>query len=46
MQFEEVAFEIQIELAKNAIQNPEFETLPNDVQELLNKKSKLTSNSK
>jgi len=46
MQFEEIAIEIQIELAKNAIQNPEFETLPNDVQDLLNKKSKLTTNSK
>lgn len=43
MKFEDIAIEIQVELAKNAIQNPNFEQLPNDVKELLNQKSKLTS---
>ena len=46
MKFEDIAIEIQVELAKYAIEHPDFEQLPNDVQELLNKKSKLTSNSK
>ena len=46
IKLEDIAIEIQVELAKNAIQNPNFEQLPNDVQELLNQKSKLTSNSK
>lgn len=45
MKFEEIAIEIQVELAKNAIQNSTFEQLPNDIQELLNQKSKLISNS-
>jgi hypothetical protein len=45
MKLEDIAIEIQVELAKNAIQNPNFEQLPKDVQELLNQKSKLTSNS-
>ena len=40
---EDIAIEIQVELAKNAIQNPNFEQLPTDIKELLNKKSKLTS---
>ncbi|MBF2015935.1 MAG: hypothetical protein IGS23_12175 [Rivularia sp. T60_A2020_040] len=43
---EDIAIEIQVELAKNAIQNPNFEQLPTDIKELLNQKSKLTSNSK
>ncbi|NJL78844.1 MAG: hypothetical protein HC836_01105 [Richelia sp. RM2_1_2] len=43
---EDIAIEIQVELAKNAIQNPNFEQLPPDIKELLNQKSKLTSNSK
>jgi len=42
MKLEDIAIEIQVELAKTAIQNPEFEQLPDDVQELLNQKSKLT----
>ena len=46
MKLEDIAIEIQVELAKNAIQNPGFAQLPNDVQELLNQKSKITSNSK
>ncbi|MEB3215041.1 MAG: hypothetical protein VKN72_02125 [Nostocales cyanobacterium 94392] len=41
---EDIAIEIQVELAKIAIQNPEFRQLPNDIKELLNQKSKLTSN--
>ncbi len=45
MKLEDIAIEIQVELAKNAIQNQDFEQLPNDIQELLNQKSKLTSNS-
>ncbi|MBE9214452.1 hypothetical protein IQ247_17560 [Plectonema cf. radiosum LEGE 06105] len=44
--FEDIAIEIQVELAKNAIQNPNFEQLPTDIKVLLNQKSKLTSNSK
>ncbi|MEL6167035.1 MAG: hypothetical protein AAFR37_26050 [Cyanobacteria bacterium J06628_3] len=44
MKLEEIAIEIQIELAKNAIQNSTFEQLPNDIQELLKQKSKLTGN--
>ena len=43
---EDIAIEIQVELAKNAIQNPQFAQLPTDIKELLNQKSKLTSNSK
>ena len=46
MKLEDIAIEIQVELAKSAIQNSDFQQLPNDVQELLNQKSKLTSNSK
>lgn len=46
MKFEEIAIEIQVELAKDAIQNQNFQQLPNDIQELLNQKSQLTSNSK
>lgn len=45
MKFEDIAIEIQVELAKNAIQNPDFEQLPHDVKELLNRKSQLTNNS-
>lgn len=45
MKFEEIAIEIQVELAKNAIQNQDFEQLPSDIKELLNQKSKLTNNS-
>ncbi|MEM6754803.1 MAG: hypothetical protein AAF630_17745, partial [Cyanobacteria bacterium P01_C01_bin.38] len=40
MKLEDIAIEIQVELAKNAIQNQNFAQLPNDIQELLNKKSK------
>lgn len=46
MKLEDIPIEIQVELAKNAIEQPDFTQLPNDVQELLNQKSKLTSNSK
>ena len=42
MKFEDIAIEIQVELAKNAIENPNFEQLPDDVKQLLNQKSKLT----
>ncbi len=42
---EDIAIEIQVELAKNAIQNQDFAQLPADVQELLNQKSQLISNS-
>ncbi|MDY6902723.1 MAG: hypothetical protein SWZ49_32325 [Cyanobacteriota bacterium] len=45
MKFEEIAIEIQVELAKSAIQNSAFEQLPNDIQELLKQKSKLIRNS-
>ncbi len=45
MKFEEIAIEIQVELAKNAIENQDFEQLPSDIKELLNQKSKLTNNS-
>lgn len=45
MKLEDIAIEIQVELAKNAIQNSTFEQLPNDIQELLKQKSKLTGNS-
>ncbi|MEO1433355.1 MAG: hypothetical protein AAFV71_30670 [Cyanobacteria bacterium J06633_8] len=45
LQFEDIAIEIQVELAKDAIANSTFATLANDVQELLNQKSKVISNS-
>ena len=45
MKFEDIAIEIQVELAKSAIQNPGFEQLSNDIKELLNQKSQITSNS-
>ncbi|GEM_PF-3265233 len=45
MKFEEIAIEIQVELAKEAIKNPNFEQLPADVKELLNQKSTITNNS-
>ena len=45
MKFEDIAIEIQVELAKNSIQNPGFEQLSNDIKELLKQKSQITSNS-
>lgn len=45
MKFQEIAIEIQVELAKEAIKNPNFELLPAHVKELLNQKSKITNNS-
>ncbi len=45
MKFEDIAIEIQVELAKSAIQNPGFEQLSNDIKELLNQKSQITSSS-
>ena len=42
IKFADIAIEIQVELAKNAIENPNFEQLTDDVKELLNQKSKLT----
>ena len=46
MKFEDIAIEIQVELAKSAIKNPGFEQLSNDIKELLNQKSQITSSSK
>lgn len=46
MKLEDIAIEIQIELAKNAIQNPNFATLPDHVKELLTQKSQITESSK
>ncbi|BAY80936.1 hypothetical protein NIES267_04010 [Calothrix parasitica NIES-267] len=46
MKFEDIAIEIQVELAKNAIQNPGFEQLSNDIKELLKQKSQITSTSR
>ena len=43
MKFEDIAIEIQVELAKSAIQNPGFEQLSNDIKELLKQKSQITS---
>ena len=45
MKFEDIAIEIQVELAKSAIQNPGFEQLSNDIKELLKQKSQITSSS-
>ncbi len=45
MKFEDIAIEIQLELAKEAIKHPDFAKLPDDVKELLNQKSQLTNNS-
>jgi len=45
MKFEDIAIEIQVELAKSAIQNPGFEQLSNDIKELLKQKSQITSDS-
>lgn len=45
MKFEDIAIEIQVELAKSAIQNPGFEKLSNDIKELLKQKSQITSDS-
>ena len=45
MKLEDIAIEIQVELAKDAIKNQDFAQLPADVQELLNQKSQLISNS-
>ncbi|MGD1913129.1 MAG: hypothetical protein ACFB2X_20455 [Rivularia sp. (in: cyanobacteria)] len=42
MKFEDIAIEIQIELAQEAIKHSDFEQLPPDIKELLNQKSKLT----
>ena len=45
MKFEDIAIEIQVELARSAIKNPGFEQLSNDIKELLKQKSQITSNS-
>ena len=45
MKFEDIAIEIQVELAKSAIQNPGFEQLSNDIKELLKQISQITSSS-
>ena len=45
IKFEDIAIEIQVELAKNAIPNSAFEQLPNHIKELLKQKSRLIGNS-
>ena len=45
IKFEDIAIEIQFELAKNAIPNSAFEQLPNHIKELLKQKSRLIGNS-